>query len=643
MKKFIILLFIFCLSQLQALYFEPDTPIFEKPDIKSNVIAWIIDPVELETVGEPVVFFDIQHPLARYVKFHQINLKNGPTAYISDFYRGGINTDNKTQLILGSYQPTWRYVLFSAVLGALAVVVYTYVRGRRDKTIMPDSFAEGCCFVAAIIFLRQLLLLMLLINGDNVCCAPADEPGYFKVAADLLRGKMDGPWSYPIGFGVLFYIPAILLTGAEKVTDFLVGFSYFSGLVLSPATLGMSYIVLRKVGIKSINSLFAVLLLTLLPFFFNYIPNWSNQTFTSLIIPLPMSYGLCYYNSLLNAGFSAMSDISSNLMLVLTMMVPLLLKPRLRNIAITAALFSLCCMIRLNNILFAPALGYLLFYHYRSLLVNRNFMIKAILTGAITFLIVYSPQFYFNHRQFGSVMTFGYILHASSSGNPAAGFTFATFLKFFNLKFLADSNFLPWTLGICGLLLLRNRFLRNFFALWALPNIIFFFGYSHTFCDAFRFILSSYFPLLAAFAACEIWTDGKSKERAMAGGVIAATALGSVPFMIHRPSINAMFLKTELLQKAAVVLLPVAAVILCCLFWRRQQKTTAIFLGVFTVLWSVGTAYILSTLLALILLRAVYDAASEIIATTSGGKYCPRYRLSAPESAPNDPASPSGA
>ena len=55
------------------------------------------------------------------------------------------------------------------------------------------------------------------------------------------------------------------------------------------------------------------------------------------------------------------------------------------------------------------------------------------------------------------------------------------------------------TAGISGLLFIRDRHLRIALTLAAVPLILFFFGYTHTYCDVRRFILMAFPVFIAAF------------------------------------------------------------------------------------------------------------------------------------------------
>ena len=55
--------------------------------------------------------------------------------------------------------------------------------------------------------------------------------------------------------------------------------------------------------------------------------------------------------------------------------------------------------------------------------------------------------------------------------------------------------------GIAGLLFLRTRYTRIALTLLAVPLILFFFGYTHTYCDARRFIMAAYPAFIGALCA----------------------------------------------------------------------------------------------------------------------------------------------
>lgn len=583
--------------------------------------------------------------MAYYLTFYPIAQKDGSTAYVSPQIRVEKSESGSYQYRNAGYDPLWRRLWrLAAIAGTIATAII-YWRGRRNGNIRPESFAESCCFALGVVLLRHALLLTLLIGGGNICCSASDDPGYFQVGSDLLQGRIDGPWSYPIGHGALFFLPFIRLLGASNFYDIALPFAWFSGFFLAPATLLMGFAVLRKLGMKNRNSLFAMILLAILPFFYHYLPLWSAGVFTSGVVPMSSAMNMPYYNAMIMSGFNAMSDTPSNFMLVGVILLTLVLPDRIRYVGGVGLLFALCCTVRVNNILFAPVIAYLLFRRYVVRPEDWRRLGLVIVSGAVGFLLGILPQLLVNWHQFGAPLTFGYILHGAALPElerPAAGFTLHTFLKFINMQFLAESNFMVWVLAISGLLTMRRRYWRNVFALWAIPVIIFFFGYSHTFCDAYRFILSAFLPLFAGFCGCEVWNDLPVRERILLGILVFAACIGMIPNVIYVENFDPFFLTKSYFQHLFQFIMPVAALLLIYRFRQLGQRRAACFLLIFAVLFSMGTAWMLALLLAVILLRALADVGREIIGAPSGEMCSPAASTSAPESAGRDREYPSG-
>lgn len=594
---------------------EPFTPIYDSATANAKVIAVFQDSTELPLTGNYKRVFIARHPLAKYTLFYPVRLEDGRNAYVAPDIR--LKDENgKMKMFSVGYQPWWRTCWLVVALTGLVIFLFLQIRNLYElRAAKSCSAREAWYWVVILILLRHVMLLALLICGNDIVCSASDDPGYFLVAKDLLSGKIDGPWSYPIGHGVLFFIPAIILTGAEEFYDLSVQFAYFSGFVLAPLTLVMGFQLLRKIGFGARYAFAAVLLLTLMPFFMAWEPSWEQKIFTSAIVTFPPSSAFGYYNSLIGSGFNAMSDTPSNFMLVGTLLLIMTLPPKLFSTAIASALLALCCMTRLNNVLFLPAAGYMLFNCNRQRLSDLRYLVLSVVVGAGVFFLVFLPQFLINWHQFGSPLTFSYVLHGAGLQQlerPDAGFTFHTLLQWVHLRFLANSNFVVWVGAISGMLIMKNRFQRNLLVLWAIPVLIFFAGYSHTFCDAVRFVISSYLPLLAAFACCDVWRELARRERLLLGGFLAVSVIFSTPFMIWEAYLTPLSLKSPQLQIFFMLFLPLAGALLIWWMLKKKQRRAAIFLTVFLILYGLGNAFALGLLMLLILCRSLYSVILEI-------------------------------
>ena len=191
------------------------------------------------------------------------------------------------------------------------------------------------------------------------------------------------------------------------------------------------------------------------------------------------------------------------------------------------------------------------------------------------------------------------------------GFTLHTLFKLSGIRFLGGSNFAVWCLGLTGLLFLKERRLRVALTLWAVPVIWFFFGYSHTFCDAVRFILSSYLPLFAAFTAAAVWHASSTRQRLAAAAAIGFTICCTVPTMILQPWLAPWNWHLEPWGNNVIVLCcilaPLGLLAVAVWLYRRGERRHAAFLTVFGLLYFLATAEILAVLLLLVLLRALFD------------------------------------
>ena len=165
--------------------------------------------------------------------------------------------------------------------------------------------------------------------------------------------------------------------------------------------------------------------------------------------------------------------------------------------------YGLCCLVRINYIFFAPAIAFLLLEKLD--LKDYRKVLQLFFCGAGGFLVIFGWQLLVNGYQFGHPLTFGYSLHYLDfppEKRPDTGFNWYTLLEWQNIRFLVGANKFLMTAGIAGLLFLKERSQRIVLTLLGVPLILFFFGYTHTYCDARRFILMAFPVFIAAFCGC---------------------------------------------------------------------------------------------------------------------------------------------
>lgn len=471
--------------------FSAGTPFFDKPSVEAKVLGVLPEDRLVPFSGEPQRIWFRQHPLARYADYYAVSLPEAGTCYISPDLRqdssdGGIRWMKEV--------PFAGKMLLPVSLGVLLFLCYRLYR-------FPEARENAWLWIGVVIAVRAALLSYILCIAGAIVCNPADEPGYFAVGYDLLQGKCTGPWTYPVGYGVLMMIPWILGTGAENYFDIAVGISWFSGFVLGSAALLLAFRILLALKIRLKIVFCAVGAWAVLPFFIHHIPDWERLIFYHFADLPSVRANFQFYMQLIGSGFNGMSDMFSTVLVFGVLLLALRMPVRTCFLILVSILFGAACLVRLNNIFFAPVLALILAERFMPRMKNWKDAAMFLVVGSAAYLFTAGIQLAVNYYQFGDAWTFPYSLHAldrAAGDRPADGFTFATLFRGANLRYLLESNLGVMSCGMAGLILLKERHTRAMLGLWALPVVLFFCGYSHTFCDAVRFILPAYIPLQAA-------------------------------------------------------------------------------------------------------------------------------------------------
>jgi len=304
-----------------------------------------------------------------------------------------------------------------------------------------------------------------------------------------------------------------------------------------------------------------------------------------------------------------MSDTPSNFLLMLSIMLVLYLPARIRFVALISFIYAFACLVRINNILFAPLVAWLFWIRFVEKNVDIKDLTKAVIVAMSIFLITFLSQFIINHMQFGSFSIFPYIMHKNEA---AIGFKWS--MLDIGINFMGGANFAIWAAGLSGMLFIKDRKLRNTLVLWAIPVILFFFGYPCIGWDARRFILSSFGAMFAAFVCVESWNDMSFKQRIISfiiigTGLLFVTPIGYgdtsyLPFNLQQYSWGATF--TNIMS----IFAPLATVALA--WYVRHQKRAMFFVICFGALYYAGSVYVLAGVMVLVLIWALYDWGLEI-------------------------------
>lgn len=470
--------------------------VYEKADVFSKVIR-TIPPGRYETVSQAKRSFSVRHPIAFYNDFYE--LKEG------GFITPQMSVDQRGSPYALSTQSTWQNITISLLLATLLVFAVLWIRGRIGGTIPGNTAGEGMLFAAAALLTRQLLVLCEISFWGNALPSAADEPGYFQCMYDMLHGSFKGPWHFTLGLGV-FYLPFILLTGAETYYDIAISFSYFNALVIAPGALVVLFYVLKNFKFSNNCAFAAVMIWAIYPFFIYHSENWNTLSFAPAAALPCFLTGTAdwwrFYAVCINAGFNAMSDMPGLFAVLCTILLAQKLGCTCRNLFFIGLAFGFCCLVRINYIFFAPLLAFICFDKNHPRSAKEFFAFAGAAAGG--FFTVFGWQLLVNFYQFGNPLVFGYSLHYPDfppEKRPDTGFNWRTLAELRNIRFLVGANKFLMSAGLAGLLFIRERYTRIGLALATLPLLLFFFGYTHTYCDARRFIMILFPVFPAAFCA----------------------------------------------------------------------------------------------------------------------------------------------
>jgi hypothetical protein len=500
-------LFIFPFWACGSVIFEPGVPVFEHPDQDAKFLFVINKQIEIEPLSAKDSFFT-RHPLARYHKFYEIPVSADKTGWACPEFQ--VFFENGKPKMAAKYvnSPLRKAALILVAAALLAISGFWGYRmiNREKLPPLPTAATIGLS-IAFLVLLRWLMLLILIMGGYNIIAGSSDDPGYFQTAIGFIKGDFSGPWRFTIGLGFL-YIPFILALKATQFYDIAVQFAWFAGFALMPASLAMAYLIIRKLTGSQQKGFFAALLWAVIPFFYSHFEFWDEKIFKSFFALPKDTFCFRFYRNIITMGFNAMSDTPSTFFVLLCILLCVFMPAKIRSIALIAFVYGFACLIRINNIFFAPLIAWLLWSRFNVRLLEWKYLAGALLTAGGVFLATFGWQLIINKMHFGHFFSFPYVLH----GGANDGFRW----PFVNqgIQYLAGSNLAYWALGAAGIFFVSDRKLRITLILWAVPIVLFFFGYTHTFCDSHRFIMSSYSAILAAFVCADVWNKTSPGEKA---------------------------------------------------------------------------------------------------------------------------------
>lgn len=389
--------------------------------------------------------------------------------------------------------------IFIFLTGLAVLGVYFHRKSEKDQYLLP----------AALLLFYFGYAFWYLGYVSNAFIPPTDGVFYFKIAEQLSDFDFtSSQYRYPIGFPILC-IPFILLFHLQHLQEFVLVYMNFQTFVLIPGVFLVLYSFFRKkMGFTSIQGFCVLLLWLILSIFYlpmcsetnpavQYIPeNYDSNAHFSLVEDNIYSA----FVQMTSLGRNTMSDYMALFLSIILLYIAMKKSRSLLRFTVISMGFGFLCLVRLNYIFFAPLLAFILYDSFSDLWKYKRNYLYAVLCGTAGFMLVFIWQFIINKIQFGSPFIWPYSLHPYA---PDRGFVWRVVP--YGYKFLVQSNYIYFVLGISSLLFIRERLTRVLLTLWIFPMFLFFTGYPIVFNNPTRFIFMLYPPLAAAIVLNPVW------------------------------------------------------------------------------------------------------------------------------------------
>jgi len=514
-------------------------------------------------------------------------------------------------------------VMLAGVLGLAAamVLLVTYYR-------TPELRFRSWLPLLSILLIQYGLVLYIAGKTGNIMLSPIDDISYYNIARQLSKLDFSGKWNYTIGLP-LFYIPFAWFSGGADFPAVHLPLVLFNSLLVMPLLLSMAYLVLRKLASEK-TALWTLLLWFVMILFYHYRyyhsgPDTALDTYIMKSLPVmpTLSFSFSMYELFVFLGYNAVSDTLGCALVFSCLAFVLYMKKSLSRVALFAALFGLACLVRMNNILFAPLLAFVLYLRMAENLRSCRDWSRFLAAGAIPFLLVVGCQLAVNRIQLGSIWTTPYSLH--SYENVSKGFLFS--MLPFGIPFLGITNHAYLVVGGLSLFFVRDRRNRVLLTLWTVPLVLFFYGYPVIFTNATRFLLPAFSGFIAALLMTGFFTRPDSSSMrigaVLLGGIFLTAPAGSPRLARMLPwNWDQFGMSPSAADAIQVLVILVSVVIWGSFLWnwhqaaeperKRELLRILVFLTAFVILFHAAEPYLTALMLTAALIRAGYDGVLEI-------------------------------
>ena len=593
---FLIIVGILFPLQAQTVVFQENTPAWRPKGLDNGELIIFNEEIEIPYCSVSTDFFRV-HPLMRPIRVYEIELPEvgrflaSPNLYMTS---GRVHH-------YSFFRPT--YLLLSLL--SFIFSAYFAFRWKKSDVLLQKKLPHlpALCVLLGVYY--SVFFWFQTFSGayEN----PLDEKEYFRIAMDLGHGVIGASeWLYTLGLPIIYLAISRIFSIADIDTLTLFG-SWIFSCFASPLLLVSAYYVFYRL---SRNRLYAVIPLcfqTVFMLFYSYGYELSDTLYCTMrkSIFTRAMWDMPFYIHQKNAlfGFNIDSDTPAAACVLAVFAILFLMK---RPLVVCSTLFSFACLLRVNCIMFAPAIFFLLVLKYRDTLCQtwKNCFFF-LLSGAFCFLLIFSIQFFSNYREFGHPLTFPYVLHGHMAGK---GFLLSSFEN--GMNFVIGVDFVPFVLGVAGMFLIENRIQRAVMILITVPICFFFFGYPVAVNCGTRWFLAIFpFLFFAPFAGQWMIKLSVMKQMTLLIPVLF-TIFCVAPCDYSNTRMLPLNLHTVEYGSFIAWSLTAVAFLLCIsgLILLKKEKRAFAFLSIFTILFFPGCTLLVCAGLCILLVWGVYDS-----------------------------------
>jgi len=571
--------------------FPAGTLIMEKPDLNEKPVGVMTGSETLSVIEtQPIVFqtFVVSSEIIFYkVKYNGQIFWAAPEWQMTE--KGPKITDPQKGVHL-----TISVILL--LLGALLTAAFF----RRNPDGEQGWIKRPALLIFALILWHYAWLKIFFSMYPGVAQSMTDEGEYFRIAGCFLRGDFHEAFHYTIGYP-LCCTPFLALIGVDHLPAVSFVISYFSALAMTPLTLILAFLLLRKIGGSDWKAFLALALWQWLPriFIMAELP-FQGSTFSPLGIHhsdyIFQAYQLCL------TGFNSLSEWASVNLVLGASVLAAYWRGGGRKYLTVGLLFGFAMLVRMNNLLLAPLLAYWFWLTDRDrLAADRKYLLKMAALAIGGAGVVFVWQLVVNAVQLGSPFRTPYALHQEYGQGKVGLQYFAGMLVYY---FRTQGFYL--VPGVLGMLLTVDRRTRNLLIWWTIPTILFFCCFNFQGFH-YRFLLAVYPGILAGLVCSSVWTEGKKRHRVILAAVMLFWVIPILPV-----DLNWQHLASRVGQPSPWLKIMLTGPVLAAAFWcLRKDWRKMLFLALFLVMLYDGMQWLLAAALLAALGWALWDWGRE--------------------------------